>query len=209
MPKVLEIDSKNCSGCAEDNWKCCFSPEEREGFKTLGNGSSGDVLGFKNIAVKSVDLDPLRPKSPSEAHDLDKRKAAAEIALWRFTTQEAPIAKVMSNKGVGPKVFEIFISENDNYGVIKMERLSESFAHALPKIKTIEQLSEVEKLIDQKLNLLIDAGYTCVDMRPENIMILRDDHDLIDDVALIDFGDNFCSIHGDADPTPAHASKIG
>lgn len=180
---------------ARPHWKCCIPKEIRSQLKVLGSGQSGEVLGNHSLAYKSLDLDPLRKR---EKEGSVEREEASRDALEDFET-EAAIALDMSEAGAGPKVKEIFVSEEDNYGVIVMEKLHKPFDRALGMIGTVAEFRRVERMIEKAFRGMISAGYACVDMRPENVMVkLSENGKRIIDVRLIDFGGDYCARDQDA-----------
>lgn len=159
----------------------CFTVEMK---RLLGSGVYGKtyISCFKNgcdskfetgcnYAAKVVDLTPERGEFSN----------VEGISLMDAFTYEVMISRLMSRIGVGPKVYEVFItrtvtSRNKKvFGIIIMEKL-----HMQTAVFSEEQM---ESLIFSNITPMHEAGVFHGDLHGENVMVTKDG-----DPRLIDFG---------------------
>lgn len=161
--------------CKGDSWEDCLKDTKVDyntGF--LGAGSTGEVTAMDDgTVVKSEDL---------HAHDNYLE------SLNKFQL-EATIARYMGDVGIGPKVYDVFVSCNDDRGIIKMEKMGRTM------MKAIDRHDYDGEQLEELFQRAGEHHLFCGDLKPINIMYTTDG-----EPRLIDFGDEYCTFHPNVSP---------
>jgi len=111
----------------------------------------------------------------------------------KFIQDEIKLTLQMSETGCGPKVYGIFCDQNHTYTLVqKYDSDGSIFIKEYP-----DKLVNYIECLFQRYQCLIDLGWLCYDLKPQNTLVYTDDKANCESVVLTDFGADFCRQHVD------------
>lgn len=110
------------------------------------------------------------------------------LTLFR-AKKEYSLADHMSNIDVGPKMFSI--KTVDGLTIIEMERMDMDYKSYIEKFKSKNDDS-ISDALTKLYEKMIQNGYYCIDLKPQNVMLNATEYGDIAKIRLIDWDPEFC-----------------
>lgn len=153
-----------------------------QGGTSLVYGACEKKTSNCNYAVKIIYGKVAYPKSEKDCLNYLERMK-----------QEILISHMMSDIGIGPKVFETAIDKNNKIGYIVMEKYEGTLPDLIFQNDENEEVIDFAKQIKPLLTKMHGQGIIHGNLRPKNILFKRNkDQDKIK-LAISDFGQAFFS----------------
>lgn len=156
--------------------KTLKNPDDYKKLKYISSGEYGSIyLLDQNTCIKFVDI----------TNTLNNLKYVNFM-------KEIEISKVAGNIGIGPKIYDAYVTVNDEdsrcYGIIYMEYL-----HGVTLSKYMENLSkdnydQVRTLLDQKIMKLHSHQILHSDLHSDNVFVILGHNNQLIDIKIIDYG---------------------
>ncbi len=156
--------------------KSLKNPEDHKQLKRIGSGEYGTVYRLdENRCIKFVNI----------TDTLNNLKYVDFV-------KEIEISKIAGNIGVGPKIYDAYVTINDEdstcYGIIYMEYLHgitlSKYMEHLPK----NQYNNLRKLLDEKIAKLHAQNILHSDLHSDNVFVILDSNGEMKDIKIIDYG---------------------
>eukprot|EP00965_Chrysotila_dentata_P059654 1978968-Pleurochrysis_carterae.AAC.1 len=154
----------------------------------IGKGANNEVILLirKEDDAKFILRMPLR--------DSDTRN-------WEDARMEARYTHVASERGVSPKVMDMWFVRRSSKSTAQRRGLNmimEHFTTNLSRLlryepeEVLKHVSCLQRDILNKISLLSEAGLFCVDIKPDNTVVRKDNVTGRYECRLIDFGSDYC-----------------
>lgn len=162
-------------------WFCCEEDTTNADFRYIGKGSYGTVYRKKSMGSPVYKV--IRLKDQDDLEDF-----IAEVGM----------SAKMADIGVGPAIYDSYISEQngEDVGVIVMESMDMDLGGYIKHLRHEDRLNDYELgLVGRKVfNLFMSQAVKNIvttDLKPENIVISMDDDERIQEALAIDFDVSF------------------
>ena len=108
---------------------------------------------------------------------------------------------VLSNKDIGPKVYELYIfkSRGRKYGAIVMKRYTSDLTEFIKKFSYRINSTELSNMLFRKYTHMFSIGIFCLDIKTDNILVEYDRDGNIRDIVISDFGSDWCCLSNHCD----------
>jgi hypothetical protein len=156
--------------------KSLKNPEDYKKLKRIGFGEYGTIYRLdENRCIKFVNI----------------TKTLNNLKYIHFI-KEIEISKIAGNIGIGPKIYDAYVTVNDQdsscYGIIYMEYLQgmtlSNYMEDLPKNK----YDHIRKLLDEKIAKLHSHNILHSDLHADNVYVILNNRQEFVDVKIIDYG---------------------